>query len=408
MELQRMHEMKMSMYKDGSKDGDGQESISSEAKRARLSDSELEGDELLAVHDDKSIGEHSGKDEVSSGTHSTSGGLGLTSSGGGRKRKSQNPTRINVQSSPSGATGVANPGGADEEEFSSDDDDEGFENPLDDNDDDLENFDDDDDDEQLGGAGMGSRSGSQGSPGGNDKGHDADQANNENKEDSNEKNGSSSPKEGDEEDKSEANNNDSASESSPSKKEEELPIPDEIPVDKENPLRCIECGTEFPNHFAVKTHYQDVHLKQLHKCTIDGCNAGFPSKRSRDRHSSNLNLHRKLLSTSSSTDPVLSKSESANAAAAAAYQNELLSRLYAENAAAASNETVTNFLKNAANSSAAAAGMFPGGGFNALGFGGQLAAQLQSQAAALGQFGAAKSPAAGGNLLTEAVGGNHS
>ena len=38
----------------------------------------------------------------------------------------------------------------------------------------------------------------------------------------------------------------------------------------------------------------------MHKCNIEGCNAGFPSKRSRDRHSSNLNLHRKLLSTSSS------------------------------------------------------------------------------------------------------------
>jgi len=37
----------------------------------------------------------------------------------------------------------------------------------------------------------------------------------------------------------------------------------------------------------------------MHKCTVDGCNAAFPSKRSRDRHSANLNLHRKLLSTTS-------------------------------------------------------------------------------------------------------------
>lgn len=35
----------------------------------------------------------------------------------------------------------------------------------------------------------------------------------------------------------------------------------------------------------------------MHKCTVDGCRAAFPSKRSRDRHASNLNLHRKLLST---------------------------------------------------------------------------------------------------------------
>ena len=33
-------------------------------------------------------------------------------------------------------------------------------------------------------------------------------------------------------------------------------------------------------------------------CLVEGCNATFPSKRSRDRHSANLNLHRKLLSTS--------------------------------------------------------------------------------------------------------------
>ncbi|KAK3880843.1 hypothetical protein Pcinc_014688 [Petrolisthes cinctipes] len=72
----------------------------------------------------------------------------------------------------------------------------------------------------------------------------------------------------------------------------------DIPIDKENPRRCIECGKVFQNHFGVKTHYQNVHLKLMHKCTVEGCNAAFPSKRSRDRHASNLNLHRKLLSTS--------------------------------------------------------------------------------------------------------------
>lgn len=74
----------------------------------------------------------------------------------------------------------------------------------------------------------------------------------------------------------------------------------EIPVDKENPRRCTACGKVFQNHFGVKTHYQNVHLKLMHKCTVEGCNAAFPSRRSRDRHSANLNLHRKLLSTSSS------------------------------------------------------------------------------------------------------------
>lgn len=73
----------------------------------------------------------------------------------------------------------------------------------------------------------------------------------------------------------------------------------DVPVDKDNPRRCTACGKIFQNHFGVKTHYQNVHLKLMHKCTVDGCNAAFPSKRSRDRHSANLNLHRKLLSTHS-------------------------------------------------------------------------------------------------------------
>ncbi|XP_034943913.1 zinc finger protein basonuclin-2-like isoform X2 [Chelonus insularis] len=80
----------------------------------------------------------------------------------------------------------------------------------------------------------------------------------------------------------------------------------EVPLDRENPRRCTACGKVFQNHFGVKTHYQNVHLKLMHRCSVDGCNAAFPSKRSRDRHSANLNLHRKLLSTTSS--PPLSSS----------------------------------------------------------------------------------------------------
>ncbi|KFB43641.1 AGAP001106-PA-like protein [Anopheles sinensis] len=81
----------------------------------------------------------------------------------------------------------------------------------------------------------------------------------------------------------------------------------DVPLDKDNPKKCSACGKLFQNHFAVKTHYQNVHLKLLHKCNIDGCNAAFPSKRSRDRHASNLNLHRKLLSTTAdSSETVLS------------------------------------------------------------------------------------------------------
>ncbi|XP_015840780.1 zinc finger protein basonuclin-2 isoform X1 [Tribolium castaneum] len=102
----------------------------------------------------------------------------------------------------------------------------------------------------------------------------------------------------------------------------------DVPIDKDNPRKCTACGKIFQNHFGVKTHYQNVHLKLMHKCNVDGCNAAFPSKRSRDRHSANLNLHRKLLSTSSDKSAAslfLEKSPFA-------LPGDFLTRLYAEEA----------------------------------------------------------------------------
>ncbi|KAJ7994760.1 hypothetical protein DPEC_G00252820 [Dallia pectoralis] len=63
----------------------------------------------------------------------------------------------------------------------------------------------------------------------------------------------------------------------------------------EVPHHCEICGKTFKNPFSVKMHYRNVHLKEMHMCTVAGCNAAFPSRRSRDRHSSNHNLHHKLL-----------------------------------------------------------------------------------------------------------------
>ncbi|XP_042346253.1 zinc finger protein basonuclin-1 isoform X2 [Plectropomus leopardus] len=65
------------------------------------------------------------------------------------------------------------------------------------------------------------------------------------------------------------------------------------------PHHCEICRKTFKNPYSVKMHYQNVHLKEMHLCTVDGCNAAFPSRRSRDRHSANLNLHHKLLTKDS-------------------------------------------------------------------------------------------------------------
>lgn len=100
---------------------------------------------------------------------------------------------------------------------------------------------------------------------------------------------------------------------------------------KDGTKQCTACGKQFQNHFNVKSHYQYEHLKLNHKCNIDGCNAAFPSKRSRDRHSSNLNLHRKLLSTSSDhVSPSMDANKHQFAQFNNALQTEFLARLYAD------------------------------------------------------------------------------
>lgn len=46
---------------------------------------------------------------------------------------------------------------------------------------------------------------------------------------------------------------------------------------------CEICSKTFKNPNSVKMHYENVHLKEMYMCTVDGCNAAFPSRRSRDR-----------------------------------------------------------------------------------------------------------------------------
>ncbi len=104
---------------------------------------------------------------------------------------------------------------------------------------------------------------------------------------------------------------------------------EDIPLDKDNPKKCSVCGRIFQNHFSLKTHFQNVHLKLMHTCNVEGCNAAFPSKRSRDRHSANLNLHRKLLSTSSTEgDSKISTRSNNSNSNGNSLRDEFLPRIY--------------------------------------------------------------------------------
>uniref|UniRef100_A0A8C4ETF5 Basonuclin zinc finger protein 2 n=1 Tax=Dicentrarchus labrax TaxID=13489 RepID=A0A8C4ETF5_DICLA len=71
--------------------------------------------------------------------------------------------------------------------------------------------------------------------------------------------------------------------------------PEGDPCSSPDPKICYVCKKNFKSSYSMKLHYKNVHLKEMHVCTVAGCNAAFPSRRSRDRHSSNINLHRKLL-----------------------------------------------------------------------------------------------------------------
>ncbi|XP_054569174.1 zinc finger protein basonuclin-1 isoform X2 [Eptesicus fuscus] len=64
------------------------------------------------------------------------------------------------------------------------------------------------------------------------------------------------------------------------------------------PIACHLCQKTYRNKGTFRAHYKTVHLRQLHKCKVPGCNTMFSSVRSRNRHSQNPNLHKSLVSSS--------------------------------------------------------------------------------------------------------------
>lgn len=54
-------------------------------------------------------------------------------------------------------------------------------------------------------------------------------------------------------------------------------------------IRCNVCFKTFCDKGALKIHFSAVHLREMHKCTVEGCTMMFSSRRSRNRHSANPN-----------------------------------------------------------------------------------------------------------------------
>lgn len=63
-------------------------------------------------------------------------------------------------------------------------------------------------------------------------------------------------------------------------------------------IMCNICHKMYSNKGTLRVHYKTVHLREMHKCKVPGCNMMFSSVRSRNRHSQNPNLHKNIPFTS--------------------------------------------------------------------------------------------------------------
>ena len=93
-------------------------------------------------------------------------------------------------------------------------------------------------------------------------------------------------------------------------------LPDDLGITFVSPstgkkrVQCNVCMKTFCDKGALKIHFSAVHLREMHKCTVPGCNMMFSSRRSRNRHSANPNpkLHtptvkRRISQTDGRTHP---------------------------------------------------------------------------------------------------------
>ena len=71
--------------------------------------------------------------------------------------------------------------------------------------------------------------------------------------------------------------------------ENECPKPD-----KDGMVKCHVCNQKFRDNLHLKEHFEKLHPKEMFHCTILGCEKIFSTRKSRNRHSQNDNLHRHL------------------------------------------------------------------------------------------------------------------
>lgn len=54
---------------------------------------------------------------------------------------------------------------------------------------------------------------------------------------------------------------------------------------------CHVCQQTFFDNLVLKEHVEKVHPREMYRCTVPGCDKIFSTRKSRNRHSQNDNLH---------------------------------------------------------------------------------------------------------------------
>ena len=61
---------------------------------------------------------------------------------------------------------------------------------------------------------------------------------------------------------------------------------------------CHVCGQAFQDNLVLKEHVEKLHPREMFRCTVPGCDKIFSTRKSRNRHSQNDNLHYVIPSSS--------------------------------------------------------------------------------------------------------------
>ena len=54
---------------------------------------------------------------------------------------------------------------------------------------------------------------------------------------------------------------------------------------------CHVCSQTFQDNLVLKEHIEKLHPREMYRCTVPGCDKIFSTRKSRNRHSQNDNLH---------------------------------------------------------------------------------------------------------------------